>query len=79
MAEITIAFLKQGKKVLAVSHSNVSVDGIVKKLAELMRKAGMEQYLKDGKILRYGYVRDPELQEDRSAVAFNYALDRTRA
>ena len=76
MAEITIAFLKQGKKVLAVSHSNVSVDGIVKKLAELMRKAGMEQYLKDGKILRYGYVRDPELQEDRSAVAFNYALDR---
>lgn len=48
----------------------------MKKLAELMRKAGMEQYLKDGKILRYGYVRDPELQEDRSAVAFNYALDR---
>lgn len=76
MAEITIDFLKQGKKVLAVSHSNVSVDGIVKKLAELMRKGGMEQYLKDGKILRYGYVRDPELAEDRSAVAFNYALDR---
>lgn len=76
MAEITMGFLKRGKRVLAVSHSNVSVDGIVKKLAELMRKGDMEQLLHDGKVLRYGYVRDPELAEDRETVAFNFALDR---
>lgn len=36
----------------------------------------MERILQDGRVLRYGYVRDPELAEDSETVAFNYALDR---
>ncbi len=75
MAQIGMQALKEGKSVLVVSHSNVSVDGVVKQTVAVMKNAGMEKYLVDGKVLRYGYVRDPELAMDSYAVAYNYALN----
>ena len=36
MSEIAIEFFKQNKSVLVVSHSNISVDGVIKKVAEIM-------------------------------------------
>ncbi len=75
MAQIGMQALKEGKSVLVVSHSNVSVDGVVKQTVSVMKNAGMEKYLVDGKVLRYGYVRDPELAMDSYAVAYNYALN----
>ena len=55
MSQIAKAYVKQGKSVLIVSHSNVSVDGVIKKIVQIL-DPDMEQDLRDGKILRYGYV-----------------------
>lgn len=74
LAQAAIQNMKKGKKVLIVAHSNVSVDGVIKKVAELLREHGEEVYLRDGHVLRYGFVRDKELQEDPYASAYNYTL-----
>lgn len=75
MAQIAREALQNGKTILAVSHSNVSVDGIVKQTVAGLRNAGMGSLLTEGKILRYGYVRDEELSMDSFAVAYNYVLN----
>lgn len=74
MAEIAIRYITSGKSVLAVSHSNISVDGIVSKVAELMRERGMGDYLRQGRVLRFGHVRNQELAHDEDVVAHNYAM-----
>lgn len=74
MAEIAIRFLNEGKTVLAVSHSNISVDGIALKVAELMRARRKQRFLSSGSVLRFGHVRDETLFGDRDVVSFNYAL-----
>ena len=75
MAQIATQALQNGKSVLVVSHSNVSVDGVVKQTVAAIKDAGLNEYLIDGQLLRYGYVRDPELSKDSYAVAYNYALN----
>ncbi|WP_352397241.1 AAA domain-containing protein [[Clostridium] aminophilum] len=74
MAQIAKEALKKGKSVLAVSHSNVSVDGVVKQTVAILREEKMESLLHSGKVLRYGFVRDEVLSQDEYASAFNYAL-----
>lgn len=78
MSEIAIEFLAQGKSILVVSHSNISVDGVVKQLEKLLMERGEGKLLQDGKILRYGYVREEELAKNPYAVAFNYTLGKNR-
>ncbi len=70
MAEMTIDLMDQGKNILIVSHSNVSVDGIALKIAELLRQRHREQDLKDGKVIRYGYIRDEKLSKDKDVSAY---------
>lgn len=77
MSEIAISLLKKGKSVLLVSHSNVSVDGVAAKIASLLREQKLDQYLKDGKVLRYGYVRDELLAQDPYTSAYNYAMSKS--
>lgn len=74
MARIAIEFAKRGMKVLAVSHSNVSVDGVAAQVERHMLAADMDEYLEDGKVLRYGDVRDKQLLEDKRVVSYNYVL-----
>ncbi|MGN1167281.1 MAG: AAA domain-containing protein [Lachnospiraceae bacterium] len=76
MANIAIDFLSHGKSVLMVSHSNISVDGVVNQVITQLKAQRKDVWLKSGRILRYGYVRDEKLAENRNAVAFNYALDK---
>ena len=76
MANIAIYFLAQGKSVLMVSHRNISVDGVVNQVIDQLKKQNKLSWLKSGRILRYGFVRDEKLAENRNAVAFNYALDK---
>jgi ribosomal protein S27AE len=78
MSEIAISLLKKGKSVLLVSHSNVSVDGVAAKIASLLREQKMEQYLKEGKVLRYGYIRDEQLSQDPYTSAYNYAMGKSQ-
>lgn len=75
MSQIAKAYVKQGKSVLIVSHSNVSVDGVIKKIVQIL-DPDMEQDLRDGKILRYGYVRDEKLSKHPYATSFNFALSK---
>ena len=77
MSEIAISLLKKGKTVLLVSHSNVSVDGVAAKIASLLREQKQDQYLRDGKVLRYGYIRDELLSQDPYTSAYNYALGKS--
>lgn len=75
MAKIAIDFLKKNKTVLVVSHSNVSVDGVVKKIVELVPEYANCSMKEDGRILRYGYVRDEQLAKNHDVVAYNYTLE----
>ena len=75
MAKIANKYIEQNKSVLIVSHSNVSVDGVIKKVVEML-EPNMQSYLEDGKILRFGYVRDDELSQNPYATSFNFALSK---
>ena len=79
MADIAIGFLSMGKTVLAVSHSNISVDGVVSKVAELMKQRNLDEALRNGEVLRFGHVRDEELAKDPDVVSYNAALKRKPA
>lgn len=74
MAEIALDYIQQNKKVLIVSHSNVSVDGVINKVVGMLYEQKKEHILTAGAIMRYGYVRDPELATNEFATSFNYAL-----
>ncbi len=78
MARIATKYLKAGKSVLIVSHSNVSVDGVIKSVVLMIQQyeSDMNGYLEAGKVLRFGYVRDEELSKHPYATSFNYALGR---
>ncbi len=76
MAQITERFVSQGKTVLIVSHSNISVDNVVKQISRQFSNNHLNNILSQGKVLRYGYVRDEELSHDDNCVAFNFALNK---
>lgn len=75
MAKIANSYIAQGKSVLIVSHSNVSVDGVIKQVVKMLG-TDKQSVLEDGKILRFGYVRDDELSQNPYATSFNYALSK---
>ena len=75
MAKIAKKYIAQNKSVLIVSHSNVSVDGVIKQVVDMLDE-DMHSYLEDGKILRLGYVRDDELAQNPYATSFNFTLSK---
>lgn len=75
MAKMTESFVSMGKTVLIVSHSNISVDNVVKQISNQFSKNHLAPILAKGKVLRYGYVRDEELSKNEKCVAFNFALN----
>ena len=79
MAEIAIRFMGMGKSVLVVSHSNISVDGVAGKIAELMRARGLQDGLSAGKVMRFGYVRDEALAKDPDVPSYNFAIRQNAA
>lgn len=78
MAHVAIKFLLKKKSVLILSHSNVSVDGITKKIGEQFRENGKGDQLKNGLVLRYGYVRDDVLRADQYLNSFSYAASKDK-
>lgn len=75
MARMTEKFVSMGKTVLIVSHSNISVDNVVKQIDKQFSESHLKHILPQGKVLRYGFVRDEELSCNENCVAFNYALN----
>ena len=70
MARVAIDAMRCGETVLMVSHSNVSVDGMALKVAELMRADRMDEYLTRGDVVRCGFIHDPVLDADVQVSAF---------
>lgn len=75
MAQMTERFVSMGKTVLIVSHSNISVDNVVKQISNQFSNNHLASILPKGAVLRYGYVRDEELSQNDNCVAFNFALN----
>lgn len=74
MASIALEFMQRGQTVLAVSHSNVSVDGIALQVERHMLEQGRGKELSRGRVLRYGEVRSKELASNPNIVSYNYTL-----
>lgn len=74
MAMISAEFLRQGKRVLIVSHSNVSVDNVAKQIYTQIKDSTLSSLLRESRILRYGYVRDEELQKNENITSFKAVL-----
>ena len=71
LATIAMNYMGEGKRVLMLSYSNVSVDGAVLRLVQLS-----EKYFKDGEIVRYGYPRMQEIIENKSLTSYQIVLKR---
>lgn len=78
MSELAIRFMKQGKSILLVSHSNVSVDGVARKIYDLLEEKKEPALYCNGKILRYGYIRDEELSMNSYISSFKYAVSQNK-
>lgn len=75
MAKMAECFVSEGKSILIVSHSNISVDNVVKQISNQFSQNHLAPILPEGKVLRYGFVRDEELSQSENCVAFNFALN----
>ena len=69
LANIALQFLGNGKRVLMLSYSNVSVDGALLRVA----KKADNTYL-PGSIIRYGYPRLEELLDDPEHTSYLFVL-----
>lgn len=69
LADIALMHIEQGKRVLMLSYSNVSVDGALLRIA---KKAD----LLPGTIIRYGYPRTKELLENKTLTSYQYVLSK---
>ena len=67
LANIALEHINQGRRVLMLSYSNVSVDGA------LLRVANKADF-PDGKVIRYGYPRTKELIDSETLTSYQYVL-----
>lgn len=67
LANIALEHIENGRRVLMLSYSNVSVDGALFRVA---KKAD----LPDGMVIRYGYPRTKELLESKTLTSYHYVL-----
>ena len=71
LAYIALEHISNGRRVLMLSYSNVSVDGALLRIA---RKSN----LPDGQILRYGYPRVAELLESKTLTSYQYVINKRK-
>jgi len=69
LANIALEHIQNGRRVLMLSYSNVSVDGALLRVA---KKADLEA----GTVIRYGYPRTRELLESKSLTSYQYVLNK---
>lgn len=67
LARIALEHILNGKRVLMLSYSNVSVDGAVLKIANMSDQ-------EPGQIIRYGYPRVKELLESETLTSYSFVL-----
>ena len=74
LSQIAIDYMAQKKRTLIVSHSNVSVDGAINSILNILHTDGNDEIINRGYVLRYGYVREEHLSNHPTAVARNFVL-----
>lgn len=67
LANIALEHIHNGRRVLMLSYSNVSVDGALLRVAK-------KSDLPDGMVIRYGYPRTKELLESKTHTSYQYVL-----
>lgn len=67
LANIALEHIENGRRVLMLSYSNVSVDGALLRVA---KKAN----LPEGMVIRYGYPRTKELLESKTFTSYQFVL-----
>lgn len=67
LANIALEHIENGRRVLMLSYSNVSVDNALLRIA---KKANFPE----GMIIRYGYPRTKELLESKTITSYRYVL-----
>ena len=69
LASIARQFIDEGKRVLMLSYSNVSVDGALLRVAKKVDHPR-------GRVVRYGYARLPEVLESPFLSSYQYVLSK---
>ena len=69
LAKIALMHIDQGRRVLMLSYSNVSVD-------EALMRVARQSDFEDGCIVRYGYPRKEELLESKTLTSYQYVLSK---
>lgn len=64
LAKTAIEYYKKGRKVLIVSHSNVSVDQAILKIVSELKNMNQANILERGDIMRYGFLKTDEIKEE---------------
>lgn len=67
LSNIALEHIMQGRRVLMLSYSNVSVDGALLRVA---KKAD----LSEGMVIRYGYPRTKELIDSKTLTSYQFVL-----
>lgn len=67
LANIALEHIDNGRRVLMLSYSNVSVDGALLRVAQ-------KSDLQDGMIIRYGYPRTQALLESKTLTSYQFVL-----
>lgn len=68
LARISWKLIRENKKILMLSYSNVSVDGAI------LRTFGMNQDTSPGVLLRYGYPKNSDLRKHDYLTSYNLAI-----
>ena len=77
LANMAYNYMKKGYRILVLSHSNVAVDGAIKKIyAKDMQDCDGQNpvKLKEGQVIRYGYPKDDNLRNNESASPYMMVL-----
>lgn len=75
LSKIALDCCKHKQKVLIVSQSNVSVDGAVNKILDILGNGKNEAFIRNGMILRYGFIKDQSLSNHPTATTYNFVLN----
>ena len=73
LAEIALDAISEGKRVLMLSYSNVSVDGAIQRVYSLYKEKHGKN-IPPGKAVRYGYPKNVEVLNHPNMTTFNLAI-----
>lgn len=80
LATMAYAYMREGRTVLIVAHTNIAVDNAIMKLAENCKHPNNEHgtELQNGQAIRYGATQHPQIKEQKYEEVYLPAIVRQR-